>query len=40
VERREQLALFIALLELVKQQKVAVQQENEFGEIILSLRVG
>lgn len=40
VERREQLALFIALLELVRQQKVVVGQENEFGEIILSLRVG
>jgi segregation and condensation protein A len=40
VERREQLAFFIGLLELVRQQKVAVQQENEFGEIILSLRVG
>lgn len=40
VDRREQLALFIALLELVRQHKVVVQQENEFGEIILSLRMG
>lgn len=39
-ERREQLALFIALLELVRQRKVTVQQENEFGEIILYIRVG
>ncbi|HEX3010761.1 MAG TPA: segregation/condensation protein A [Syntrophomonadaceae bacterium] len=39
-ERREQLAIFIALLELVRQQKVSVQQENEFGEILLNLRVG
>lgn len=39
-ERREQLALFIALLELVRQKKVAARQENEFGEILLFLRVG
>jgi segregation and condensation protein A len=37
-ERREQLALFIGLLELVRQHKITVQQETEFGDIILSLR--
>jgi segregation and condensation protein A len=39
-ETREQLALFLALLELVRQQKVTVQQDCEFGEIMLFLRVG
>lgn len=39
-ERREQLALFLALLELVRQKKVGASQENEFGEIRIMLRVG
>jgi segregation and condensation protein A len=39
LDRREQIALFIALLELVRQQQVSAQQENEFGEIKLYSQV-
>lgn len=39
LDRREQIALFIALLELVRQQQVTAQQENEFGEIKLYSQV-
>lgn len=37
--RREVLAYFLALLELVRLQKVSAYQENQFGDILLCLRV-
>lgn len=40
VRRREMLGLFLALLELVRQQKVAARQEETFGDIRIFLRVG
>jgi Uncharacterized conserved protein len=40
VRRRELLGLFLALLELVRQQKVAARQEESFGDIRIFLRVG
>lgn len=40
VRRRDLLGLFLALLELVRQQKVAARQEKTFGDIRIHLRVG
>lgn len=40
VRRRELLGLFLALLELVRQQRVAARQEETFGDIRLYIRVG